>query len=485
MKVKIFALLLLINLSIVDCGFGNWLTDNPVMPGVQIQRANRGNKLNFVFILIDDMGWRDLGCYGSTYYQTPQIDRLAEQGMLFTDGYAACPLCAPSRASLMSGKYPARLHLTRVGKAKDGGNTKLLEPPQRFWKEYLDSEEVTIAEELKQAGYICGSIGKWHMGIGPCSPLQQGFCLHFGALCGKPKTYFYPYEKGMGTYTRGTYQDITDGKVGEYLTDRLTIEVEKFLEANREKPFFLYLSHFAVHTPLMSKPGLEEKYKQLLQPENPQKNQVFAGMVESVDESVGRVIKKLDELKLADNTVVIFTSDNGALLSSSSNLPLREGKATIFEGGIRVPFLVRWPEVVRAGSRCGVPVHTVDFFPTIMEIAGIKEPGSPTKDGESIVKLLKQKGNLNRDALYWHWPHYINGFTPCSVIREGDFKLVMYYEDDSIALYNLREDIGETRNLETELPRRADRMQKKLKQWLKQVGGRKPTVNPDYFQVKD
>ncbi len=443
--------------------------------------ADKGpEKPNIVLILIDDMGARDAGCYGSTFYQTPNIDRLAKQGMLFTDGYAACPLCAPARASLMSGKYPARLGLTRVGAADENANDPLIEPLQRHWKEYLDTDEITIAEMLKQNGYTCGSFGKWHMGIEKSGPLNQGFDLHFGAMSGKPKTYFYPYEKGMGTRTKKGYTEIEDARAGEYLTDRITLEAIKFIEANRKQPFFAYVSHFAVHTPLMAKPELEKKYQQTIQQDNPQKNPVFAGMMESVDQSVGRILKKLEDLKLKDNTVIIFTSDNGALLSSSSNHPFREGKATIFEGGIRVPFLVTWPGVIKSGTTSYEPVHAVDLFPTFMQIARVKETPPANLDGESIMPLLKQTGPLKREAIFWHWPHYIAGYKPCAVVRKGDYKLIKYFEENELELYHLREDVGEKNNLSKRLPKKAKELNRLLDQWLRDVGAKLPRVNPDY-----
>jgi arylsulfatase A len=428
------------------------------------------------------MGWRDAGCYGSTYYQTPNIDRLANEGMLFTDGYAAAPLCAPARASLMSGKYPARLGLTRVGIQDPDANYKLIEPPQRNWTEYLDSSEITIAEVLKANGYVCGSFGKWHMGRDVCGPLNQGFDLHFGAFGGHPQTYFYPYEAGMGTYTEDGYQDIEDGSDGEYLTDRISAEAREFIEANKDNPFFVYLSHYAVHTPLMAKNELEDKYEDLADPDNPQNNPTFAAMVESVDQSVGAVMDKLEELNLTDNTAIIFTSDNDALLSSSSNLPLREGKATIFEGGIRVPFIVLWPGVIKPASRCSVPVHAVDIFPTVMDIAQITNSPGMERDGESLMPLLKQTSGIERDAIYWYYPHYILGYTPCAVVREGKYKLIKYFEDDSFRLYDIQADIGEHNDLSKSMPEKAQELNTKIDQWLSDTGAKLPTLNPDYVE---
>jgi len=434
----------------------------------------QSRKLNIVFILIDDLGWRDLTCYGSTFYETPNCDKLASQGMKFTNAYAACPVCSPTRASIIAGKYPARLHLTDwiSGHVRPWAKLKIPD-----WTKYLPLEEVTIAEALEPAGYVSASIGKWHLGGKPYYPEEQGFDLNFGGTGrGSPPSYFYPYK----------ISNITTGREGEYLTDRLTDEAVKFIERNKDKPFFLYLSHYAVHTPLQAKEAMIRKYEAKVRPDRPQKNPKYAAMVQSMDESVGRVMDKLDELGIADRTVVIFMSDNGGLAWVTSNTPLRAGKGTMYEGGIREPMIVRWPGVVKPGTVCDVPVTSVDFYPTILEIAGVKPDPKQLLDGKSIVPLLKQTGRLDRDAIYWHYPHYHpGGATPCGAVRKGDFKLIEFYEDGHVELYNLKDDIGEQHDLAAEMPEKAAELRKMLADWRKAVNAQMPTPNPNYDPEKD
>ncbi|MHC4495918.1 MAG: sulfatase-like hydrolase/transferase, partial [Planctomycetota bacterium] len=406
----------------------------------------RNRKLNFVFFLIDDMGWTDVGCYGSSFYETPNIDRLASGGMRFTDAYAACPVCSPTRASIVAGKYPARLGITQwIG----GPN----EPTP--YRHYLPLEDVTIAEALKEAGYATAFVGKWHLGSKDYYPQHQGFDVNVGGdSSGAPPTYFWPYKRR----NRALDELPAGGEKGEYLTDRLTDE--------KDEPFLLYLSHYAVHTPIESKQEITDKYKakagKLPEPDGPkfapvygryrtrmvQDNPAFAGMVQSVDESVGRVMKKLEELGVADNTVVIFMSDNGGLSTvprggPTCNLPLRAGKGWLYEGGIREPMIIKWPGVVEAGSTCGEPVTSTDFYPTMLEMAGLPLKPRQHVDGVSLVSLLKQRGKPKRRAIYWHYPHYHgSGNKPSGAIRAGDYKLIEWYEDNSVELYNLKDDIG-------------------------------------------
>jgi|SRR6516165_314856 arylsulfatase A-like enzyme len=448
----------------------------------QAQDAPRP-KLNFVFILIDDMGWKDAGCNGSTFYQTPNIDRLAAQGMRFTDGYAACPVCSPTRASILTGKYPARLHLTDwlPGRA-DRPSQKLLRP--RF-RQFLPLEEVTIARALKPMGYVSASIGKWHLGGKPYYPEQHGFDLNIGGTeRGSPPSYFFPYKN-----PNISIPILPGGREGEYLTDRLTEEAEKFINQNNNKPFFLYLAHYAVHIPLQAKKDIIAKYQARARPDDEQNNAIYAAMVESVDESVGRVMRKLDELRIADRTVIFFTSDNGGLsvkegpnTPATSNAPLRAGKGYLYEGGIREPLIIRWPGTAKAGSVCHVPVSSVDFYPTILEMTGL--PKQPV-DGESLVPLLKQIGALKRDTLYWHYPHYSNqGGKPGGAVRRGDYKLIEFYEDGKLEMYNLKEDIGEKNDLAATMPGKVKEMQAILKQWRQGVNAQMPTPNPDYEPPK-
>ncbi|MFC1734538.1 sulfatase [Candidatus Hydrogenedentota bacterium] len=454
------------------------------------------SKPNIVLILIDDLGWSDVGYNGNKYYETPNIDRLAGQGMRFTNAYAASQVCSPTRASILTGRHPARHHLTwAITYKKDDtlpAEKKLSDEP---WLKLvapgrlagLPLEEITIAEELKKAGYATGIVGKWHLGKPPYTPENQGFDFNFGgSYYAGPPSYFYPYKIDV----------IKDGVKGEFLSDRLGAEAVKFIEANRERPFFLYLSQYAVHSPYQAKPEVIDRYKK--KPGAGEYfNPTFAGMVDGMDNCVGRVLVKLDELKLSDNTIVIFMSDNGGLTRSpsmgfhvTSNAPLRGGKTMIYEGGVREPMIVRWPGVAVPGSVCEDLVSTNDFFPTILAMAGLKPDPERALDGVSIVPLLKQEGGSGRDTVYWHSPHYYGGWqtsrekrtwwnTPCAAIREGDFKLIEFFEG-RIELYNLRKDIGETRNLIKEIPDKARDLQGKLRNWLDDVDAWMPIPNPKY-----
>ena len=432
---------------------------------------------NIVFILIDDLGWADLGCYGSRYYETPRIDRLAGQGMRFTDAYAACPACSPTRASILSGKYPARLRLTDWIPGVTPANKKLAIPD---WRKYLRSEEVTIAEVLNAAGYATAAVGKWHLGHEPYFPQHQGFDLNVaGSNAGAPKSYFHPY---------GNRPRLSGGEPGEYLTDRLTDEAVDFISDHREEPFFLYLAHYAVHTPIQAKESLIAKYRRKPGRDG-QANPVYAAMVESVDEGVGRILDTLDRYGLVDRTLVVLFSDNGGLLrpSATSNRPLRSGKGFPYEGGVRVPLIVRWPEVVPAASVCHEVVISTDFYPTLLEITGLKGEASHNDDvdGVSLVPLLKQNGRPAREAVFWHYPHYnpIGGY-PYGAIRAGDWKLIEFCEDTHVELYNLKDDVGEQNNLAGAMPDTAAMLRKKLHQWRTEVGAQMPAPNPGYRAPK-
>ncbi|MHC4624870.1 MAG: sulfatase [Planctomycetota bacterium] len=427
-----------------------------VLPGCLNGAGSRatkgvGKRPNFVFIFIDDMGWKDLGYMGSRYYETPNIDKLAGQGVVFTSAYANGPNCAPSRACLMSGQYTPRHGVYTVGNPERGkARLRKLIPIEN--KTTLDPKVVTIAEALKAAGYVTASIGKWHLGSSAeTGPEGQGFDVNIaGYRAGMTRRHFSPYN----------LESLTDGPEGEYLTDRLTDEAIKFIEANKIRPFFLYLSHYAVHTPLEAKEAMIDKYRNKT-PHGGQNNPTFAAMVESVDQSVGRVMKRLDELGLRDNTVVFFFSDNGGIFGITSAAPLRGGKGTLYEGGIREPMIVRWPGKVKGGSVCNVPVIGIDFYPTMLQMAGAPKPTGHILDGESIVPLLKGERTLKRDAIFWHFPAYLQrnyGWketwraTPAGVVRQGDWKLIEYFEDGRLELYNLKDDIGEKNNLAQHKP---------------------------------
>jgi arylsulfatase A-like enzyme len=418
-----------------------------------------------------------VGCYGSTFYETPNIDRLAKQGMRFTNAYAAGCVCSPTRASIMCGKYPARLHLTDflTGRS-DRPSQKLLRPKA---EQKLSLEEISLARALKPAGYVTASIGKWHLGGPDFSPEKHGFDLNIGgSITGSPP----------GGYFKFKAPNLVARNDDEYLTDRLTEEAEAFIDKNKDNPFFLYLAHYAVHIPLQGKKELIEKYERKTKPAKGQNNAIYAAMVQSSDESVGRLLKKLDELKLADNTVVIFTSDNGGLsvkegpdTPSTTNEPLRAGKGYLYEGGIREPFIVRWPGVVKPAGVCDVPISSQDLYPTILQLAGAKPAAGQVIDGESIVPLLKQSGKPAREALFWHYPHYSNqGGKPSGAVRQGDNKLIEFYEDGHVELYNLKDDPGEMTDLAKKLPDEAARLQKLLADWRKAVKAQMPTPNPDY-----
>lgn len=428
-------------------------------------------KLNIIFVLTDDLGWTDLGCQGSQFYETPNIDRLAREGMRFTQAYSACTVCSPTRAALMTGKYPARLHLTDWIAGHVLPKAKLKVPD---WQMHLPLAERTIAEALRAAGYATASIGKWHLGGSEFYPDRQGFDVNLaGCDRGQPPSYFSPY--GIPT--------LSDGPKGEFLSDRLTDEALKFMEQNRAKPFFIYLPHYAVHTPLMGKPEVVAKYARKADPQNPQRNAKYAALIESVDDSIGRIRQKLDELQIADQTVIVFTSDNGGLILNNvtSNLPLRAGKGSQYEGGVRVPLCIKWPGVTQPGSVCDVPVITPDFYPTLLAMAKLKPAKGQGIDGESIVPLLTQTGPLRRAAIYWHYPHYHpGGATPYGAIREGDWKLIEVFEDQHVELYNLKDDPGERADLASRLPKKAAQLRAQLVAWRKKVGAQMPSPNPDY-----
>ncbi len=431
-------------------------------------------KPNIVFILIDDMGVTDLGCTGSAFYETPNIDRLAARGMKFTNAYAACTVCSPTRASLMTGKYPARLHLTDwiPGHAKPKAKLKVPD-----WTRQLSLEEAALPRELKASGYVSGLFGKWHLGKEDRAPDKFGFDVNVGGTHqGQPPSYFDPYK----------IPAIAPGEKGQYLTDRLTDEAIQFMKAHKDQPFFLYFPHYAVHNPLQAKPALIEKYKARSKPDQPHKNAAYAAMIESVDESVGRVVAALDDLKLTEKTIVVFTSDNGGLIPNTSNAPYRAGKGSAYEGGVRVPLLVQWPGVVPPGSICAEPVITLDWYPTILEAAGVK--GSESRvDGRNLRALLGGEPNprlLDR-ALFWHYPHYHpGGATPYSAVRRENWRLIEFHEDNRVELYDLKADPGETKDLASEKPDLARELRRVLAEWRTSVGAQMPTANPEFDPSK-
>jgi arylsulfatase A-like enzyme len=449
------------------------------------------NKPNFVLVLVDDLGWMDTGCYGSEYYDTPNINRLAGEGMRFTNGYAACAVCSPTRAAVMTGRYPARLGVTDWIRARfqrgkipadkknpteyvGGKNRKLLCPPNALW---MELEEITIAEALKSAGYTSCHIGKWHLGADDWYPDKQGFDYNIGGCdFGQPPSYFDPYSrKGQGPIPT-----LAGRRKGEYLTDREADEAVKFIRRHKDEPFFLYMAHYAVHTPIQGKADLVAKYKG--KKPTKQKNPTYAAMVESVDDAVGSIMSVLDELDIADRTIVFFTSDNGGLMGVTNNEPLRAGKGYPYEGGIREPLIVRWPKTVKGGSISHEPVTSVDYLPTVCEAAGVPLPQDRDIDGASLLDHLKSNGTkaLNRDAIYWHFPHYRGKVVPYSIIRAGDWKLIKRYEGKTFELFNLKDDLSEKNELSEKMPAKVKELDAKLSGWLRATGAKLPRANPAY-----
>ena len=433
--------------------------------------AQRSGPPNFVFVLADDLGWSQLGCYGSSYYESPNIDRLAAQGMRFTDAYAACPVCSPTRASIMTGKYPARLHVTDFIKGgKPPRNSPLAHPD---WQKHLPLDEITIAEALKQEGYKTASFGKWHLSQEktppkslPFNPDKQGFDEHI-------VTY-----KPSGHMKQDWQTPEDDGHNVELITQKSLT----FMEDNIDTRFFLYVSHNTIHEPLIERKGTIEKHRNKADTELDENNPIIGAMIERLDQSVGRLMAKLDELDLADNTVFVFYSDNGGLEKDADQTPLRGGKANLYEGGIRVPFIVRWPGHVRPGTLNDSLVSSIDVFPTILEMAG-SDKRYDDIDGISMVSALTRGFTLKRDAIYWHYPHYHTAGTgPSGAVRMGKYKLIEWYEpsllgrEKQVELYDLEKDISESQDLANEMPEKAKELRNLLIAWRESLGAQMPTV---------
>jgi arylsulfatase A-like enzyme len=475
--------------SILPFGFGSWFALWVLLLGL-LPHAHAAEKPNFVFILADDLGWRDVGFNGSTFYETPNLDRLAREGMRFTQAYAACSVCSPTRASILTGKYPARLHLTDWLPGRPDRPDQKLSRPAIIYD--LPTGEVTFGKALKEAGYRTAFIGKWHLGGPGHWPDAYGFDVNIaGCTMGHPPSYFSPYK----------IPTLKDGPKGEFLTDRLTDEAVKFIENSKDKPFLLYLSHYSVHTPLQAKKELIAKYKtkaEKLQPSKEpeflpegkmqarqiQNQPVYAAMVQSLDESVGRVLDELKELGLDKNTIVVFTSDNGGLStaerSPTSNMPLRAGKGWPYEGGVREPLVVKWPGITKAGSVSDYQVISTDYYATFLEMAGLPARPAQHMDGISFAPVLKGK-SMNERPLFWHYPHYSNqGGPPCGTIRKGDWKLIEWYEDNRVELFNLRQDMGEKKDLAANSPEKRDELRSELQAWRQTVHADMPTPNPNF-----
>ena len=451
---------------------------------------------NILFIMVDDLGWSDLGCYGSDLHETKNIDKLASQAVMFTDAYSSSPVCSPTRASVLSGKHPARINMTvwrEAAKRPAWACQGELLPP--ITEDSLSLEEITYAERLKQKGYLTAHIGKWHVGDFAHFPENHGFDINVGAsIWGAPPTYFYPYKgiiydeprfiPDLAKNEDGQY--FTDRK-GEYLTDRLTDEAMEIMEQAGDRPFFLNLCYHTVHTPIEGKKKYVEYYKKKIKQGMNHRNAKYAAMVKSLDDNVGRVLTKLKKLNIEDNTLVIFCSDNGGQINKwdgqtvTNNSPLRSGKGGLYEGGIRVPLIIRWPDNAKQNGKCSEPVISMDLYATICEVA--KVDYDKTKiDGKSLINLLKSTDSgLGRQYLCWHYPHYYTNITsPVSAIRCGDFKLLKYYEDNHVELYNIKQDLSEQNDLSEKLIDKKDALLKKLNAWCKQVNAQMPEVNPDY-----
>ncbi len=506
---------------------------------IMVSCTKQKKQPNIVFFLVDDLGWSDVGCFGSTFYETPNIDALAKEGVKFTDAYAACHVCSPTRASIMTGKYPATLKLTDWIGGRGNKPFQVLLNAEKTVN--LPSEETTIAERLKSLGYETALFGKWHLGKNT-DPTEHGFDIH------------EPHSVNSNLGRRGFLSpaDIPGLDKGDYVTDRLAELAAEYIEEKKDKPFFIYMGHFSVHDPIQGRPDLVKKYRQKLanmppqngpdfilegNPDSPtyptraaldeliqlpeyadtcksypndlvkvkqkQNNVEFAGMVESVDQSLGTLVAKLEELGIDDNTIIFFFSDNGGMgvmngtpqrvikkeladkVVSTSNLPLRGAKGWLYEGGIREPLIVKWPQKGKKGTVCDEPVMSTDFYPTILEMIG-EEGKIGEIDGKSIASLVKGK-KMTRGPIYWHFPHYSNhGMqSPGGAIRDGDYKLLEYFENGTVQLFNLKNDIGEQNDLSKIEVGKTKDLKEKLHQWRKDIDAQMMKPNPDYDSATD
>ena len=467
------------------------------MPGsleaVPSSNVKVGRPPNVVFILADDLGWRDLSCQGSTFYETPNIDRIGHEGIRFRNGYAACQVCSPSRAAIMTGKSPARIKITDYIGAPSGTqwkrNTKLL---PAFYQRNLPDQEVTLAEAFRAAGYQTFFAGKWHLGSQGSHPEDHGFDINVGGFRAgtPPGGFFVPYKNPK----------MTDGPLGECLPVRLGEETAQFISQHREQPFFAFLSFYSVHAPIQTSESLWNKYQKKAEAHptvshrfvidrtmpvrQVQDHPVYAGMVESMDTGVGKVLDTLDSLNLTNDTIVIFTSDNGGVSSgdgyATSNLPLRGGKGRQWEGGIREPYMIRWPGRIEAGTSSSVPVIGMDFYPTLLDLCGLPERPSQTLDGVSLKPIFDGRSIAQRN-LYWHYPHYGNqGGEPSSIVRSGNWKLIRYWEDQRVELYDLAQDPGELNQVAEQHPQQVAELTETLDAWLTNVGAEQPAPNPNF-----
>lgn len=436
---------------------------------------DRAEPPNIVVIMVDDMGWADLHCYGNEIVDTPVLDRFAKQGMFFSDAYAASPVCSPTRAAMMTGMSPARVRLTNHAAGHPPGfapkGSALAEAPMVY---NLALSYTTLAERLLDAGYATAHIGKWHLSNTRHSrdqtikqevlyPEHQGFEVNIGGnSSGGPASFFSPYKNPR----------LADGPDGEYLPARLADEAIAYIRQDRDKPFFINWWPYSVHWPMQAPEALIEKYRKRM-PDAPENLVIYQAMIEGFDKELGRFFDALDDAGLTDDTIVIFTSDNGSLYS---NAPLRSVKGHLYEGGIRVPMMVRWPGVIEAGTVNKTPVISMDCVPTIIELAGLDPIRDHPVDGESLVPLLTQTESLKRDAIYFHYPNYAfhKNNRLGSAVRQGDDKLIKWYDDGSVELYNLADDISESKNLAEQKPKLAKYLETKLSKWLEANGAQYP-----------
>jgi arylsulfatase A-like enzyme len=458
--------------------------------------ADAGRMPNILFILADDLGWSDTSLYGSTFYETPHIDRLARRGMRFVNAYAASPLCSPTRASIMTGLAPERIGITyplchiaeerlKAVLAPQTSDDRKAIPCQTATR--LSTDYYTLAEAFRDAGYATGHFGKWHLGAEPYSALEHGFAVDV------PHTPACEPESGYLGPWKFLEKQRFIGKPNEHLEDRMASEAIGFLRANKDRPFFLNYWAFSVHSPFDAKPEYVAKYSRKADPKNPQHSPIYAAMVQSLDENVGRLLAALDELQLAENTIVIFFSDNGGNMYEradgilpTSNAPLRDGKGTLYEGGIRVPLTVVWPGRVKPGSQTAAFFSSVDFYPTLLEMAGLRAKTGQTFDGVSQVPVLRGRATV-REAVYGYFPQYFPPAKslPSSTVRVGDWKMIRFHCDnadqtDRFELYNLREDLGESKNLDAEFPEKVRTLDALLGKHLRETGAIVPQPNPGY-----
>ncbi len=448
---------------------------------------------NVILVHVDDLGWADLSVYGSAYHETPHIDRLAEGGIRFTQAYAAAAVCSPSRAALLTGRYPARLGITDWIRAQFQSTavppgempepfvahpSRKLRCPSNYPR--LKLEEVTIAELMKEAGYTTAHIGKWHLGTEEWYPDDQGFDENYGGCdYGQPPSYFDPYYREG----HGTIPTLPGRKEGEYLTDREADEAVGFITKNADRPFFLYLAHYAVHTPIQAKPDVEAYYEG--KPKTHQDNAAYAAMVQSVDDAMGRVLAALDSLGLSDDTLILFTSDNGGLERVTDNAPLRDGKGSPYEGGIRVPLIARYPGVIEEGGESAFPASSIDYLPTLVDLLSLNPPDAVI-DGTSLAPILAGGTRPGRQQLLWHFPHYRGQQVgPYSILRSGDWKMIRFYDAepwgvDRIELFDLEADPYETTNVADVHRDLVSELEVQLDSLLENMGARMPEPNPDY-----